>query len=80
LWQYSFEHWGRVRADRYIARIEARFRDIANNPRLGRPAAGTREGQFKLLVEAHVILYRVDGEQISIVRVLHQRMDPSRNP
>jgi len=28
---------------------------------------------------SHVIFYRIDGDIVRIVRVLHQRMDPSRH-
>ena len=78
IWSFSFSHWGKAQADRYLGSIEARFAAIAENPKMGRPYGKRRSGHFKALVGSHAVIYQVSSEEIVIVRVLHQRMKTPR--
>jgi toxin ParE1/3/4 len=76
IWTYSVERWGVERAHRYLGGIHAVIEKAAENPRLGRPS---HSNYFKILAGSHVVIYRVLGEEIGIVRVLHQTTDIPRH-
>ena len=81
LWSYSCEKWGEVQADRYLDEIEAALIVLARNPQLGKSIDDVRAGYRCLPVNKHSIYYRIKGNLIDVVRVLHQRMDiPHRLP
>ena len=58
-------------ADSLVAGIEARFRVLADSPRLGRARDDIAVGFRYFPVGSYLILYRIQPEGIGIVRVLH---------
>ncbi len=52
---------------------------LISDPRRGRPCDEIRAGYAKFSVGAHILFYRLAGERIEIVRILHQRMDFDRH-
>jgi toxin ParE1/3/4 len=58
-------------ADRLVAGIEARFRILADSPRMGRARDDLAPGFRYFPVENYLILYRMEADGIGIVRVLH---------
>jgi toxin ParE1/3/4 len=56
---------------RLIAEIEARARLLTVTPSMGRPSA--REGVRELVIDDHVLPYRVKGSVVQILRVWHGR-------
>ncbi len=76
IWLYSFEIWGEAQADRYLEQIEAGIRRLVENPRLGKPRENIRAGYRSIQINRHVAYYRMEGQRIEIVRVLHESMDP----
>lgn len=73
---YTFETWGEEQTYRYIDDLEACFRRLARSPGIGRSGEDIRPGYRRLEHQKHVIFYRIDGEGVLIIRVLHQRMLP----
>lgn len=73
---YTFETWGEEQTYRYIGDLEACLKRLAHSPGLGRPCEDIRSGYRRLEHQKHVIFYRVDGEGVFIIRILHQRMLP----
>ena len=72
---YSAEQWGGARRDRYMHAINKRLAELLRHPELG-PARDDLGAGFRcLLVGRHAIFYRLEGEDIVVQRVLHQRMD-----
>ena len=76
IWDYSFEQWGVKQADRYLDDLEAGILNLSDNPEIGNNYA-YRENYRKLLVNHHIVFYRLSKETIHIVRVLHQSMEPN---
>ena len=85
----SLARWGEAGRARYAALIAAALREIARAPHAGatRNRSDLADGLRSLHIRharhantvkspAHVIFYRV-GAAIEIVRVLHERMEPS---
>lgn len=68
----------RGQADRYVITIVGVGQGLAT----GREAGAVREGYATYRTGSHVVFFRrVDdgGADIEIVRILHERMDPSRH-
>ena len=86
----SLERWGEAGRARYAALLAAALRAIARDPKGSatreRPEllAGVRSlhirharGAGSVKDPVHVIFYRESDELIDIVRVLHERMEPT---
>jgi toxin ParE1/3/4 len=71
---YTVRVYGDAQARRYIAGLRARMSVVAENPRIGRIYRGAEPETWRATYGQHFIYYRVEGEVLVIVRVLHQRM------
>ncbi len=64
-----------ARADRLVDAITERFYLLSLHPRIGRTRDDLRPGLRSFAVVGYVILYRIEGEDVVIVHVLHGRQD-----
>lgn len=79
IYDHSVDRWGRQRADRYVRDLVAAAKGLARGTRIGRSIDEVVEGVWKLRCGSHLLFYREDGEAITVIRILHHRMDwPSR--
>ena len=76
---YTIEAFGIEQARRYRDDLEACFRTLAGNPRLGRSAEALASGLRRFEQRAHAVFYAEDEDGILIVRILHARMDAPRH-
>lgn len=77
VWLGSAERWGVDQADAYIRAIESRLQHACDYPE-SYPAFEGSRGRFRKAISgSHMVFYRLDGDVIDVVRVLHNRMDPS---
>ncbi len=72
---YSDTRWGKAQAQRYLDAIADSFDQIAQMPLAGSDQAEVSPGLRKWRSGSHNIFYRVRGNIVLIVRVLHARMD-----
>jgi len=79
IWQYSFKKWGVDKAVDYLLHLDARIQGLTDNPQLGKSCERIRRGYRSLQVNRHVVYYRLQGQTIDIVRVLHERMKPEKH-
>ena len=75
IWSYSLERWGPLTAAKYLDRIA----DIAEDLAAGR-LTGTKENQIRAgfrrqVVASHALWFKVDVDDLIVMRVLHQRRD-----
>lgn len=75
IWRYSFEIWGEAQADSYYDALVQGMDLLARNPDIGTACDDIREGYRRFKIERHVVFYKVTSEILTIVRVLHERMD-----
>ena len=75
IWNYSAENWGADRADKYIRDLIGALERIASGKRRGRACDELRPGYFRYPYESHVVFYKLNGKNVDVIRVLHQRMD-----
>jgi toxin ParE1/3/4 len=75
---YTVEQWGEDQADTYLAALNKCFETLRDHPRIGVTRDDLRPGLRSFAVEQHLILYRIGGEAIYVLRVVHGRQDLSR--
>ena len=81
IWRYTLDNWSREQANNYVNGLMNACKNVADNPQgLGRPYAHIREGYWKYQWSSHVIFFKIDNDStISVVRILHERMDFDRH-
>ncbi len=72
---YTIETFGVDQARRYRDDLETCFRNLAENPRLGRSSERLAPGLRRFEHRSHAVFYKQDEDGILIVRILHGRMD-----
>ncbi|MBU1188050.1 MAG: type II toxin-antitoxin system RelE/ParE family toxin [Gammaproteobacteria bacterium] len=70
---YTIEQFGIEQARDYRDHLKVCFQQLADNPRIGRPAEQLSAGLRRFEYRSHIIFYQADGSDILIVRVLHYR-------
>ena len=78
IYYYGLIQWGAAQADRYHEELTNAMDQLADNPKLGKAIDAVRSGYRALRVNRHTIYYRIEGHDIRIMRVRHERMDPDR--
>jgi len=73
---YTVSQFGTEQADRYLLNIEEAFTILLNHPKAGKPADDIRKDYRMLGIASHIIYYRLNGEFLDIVAILHQKMNP----
>lgn len=79
IWNYSYENWGEVQADRYLDTIEIAVKKIIDVPDHGEQRNWLRQGYWSLRVEHHIVFYTFTDKEVRIRRVLHEVMDVKRH-
>ncbi len=76
IWDYTFEVWSEVQADKYYHYLLDCFQNLADNPMLGRPYSDVTDYLLGYRATQHIIFFRkISQNTIEIIRVLHARMD-----
>ena len=78
IWTFGAIEWSMSRADAYFGMLMAAIGRLGDHPLMAPPAAGLGPGYRRLVVRAHVVFYRVEGDVVEVVRVLHQSRDAGR--
>ncbi len=76
--RYTQTTWGAEQRKEYLLRLDQSFHLIAKNTGIGRNCDHIREGYFSYPVGKHLVFYRIEGEAVTIGRILHQSMDVDR--
>lgn len=79
IYKTGVRDFGYSNADSYLAGLYKRFDLIAENPQVGRPAVALNKRFRRYEYQSHVIFYTVKAKSVFIVRILHERMDPSQH-
>ena len=79
IWDYTVRHWGDAQAERYTRGIQAACEALSNGTLVSRSADDIRAGYRKAAVGSHVMFFRVQGDVVEIIRILHQSMDVERH-
>jgi toxin ParE1/3/4 len=74
---YTREHWGVDQRHRYGSQLRKAMRSLVNHPGLGRARDEVNPGCRSLLIERHVVYYRIAEDEIVVGRILHSSQDPT---
>jgi toxin ParE1/3/4 len=78
--RYAQRKWGKEQRNQYLTQLDQAFYTLAKNLLIGRSCDHIREGYGTYSIGKHIIFYRqYDSDTISIVRILHQRIDVERH-
>lgn len=73
--RYTQRHWGREQRLKYLALLDACFTELAANPNSGKDSSAIRSGYRCYPAGSHLVFYRLAGNRIEIIRILHQSME-----
>ncbi|GAA1086876.1 type II toxin-antitoxin system RelE/ParE family toxin [Tsukamurella spumae] len=79
IWDFTEERWDLGQAETYLSEIRAALERIAAEPSRGRRCDEVRDGYRRYGIGSHLIYYRERDHGVDVIRILHQRMDPSRH-
>ena len=79
IWDYTAKRWGVDQAEFYTRQIGRHVEAVAAQPMMGRACSDVRAGYYKYPSGSHVLFYRLVGDDVDIVRILHERMDFERH-
>jgi len=75
IWRYTAENWSIAQADRYLDDLIRLFDTIAAMPTLAREHAEFTPPVRIHRHDGHLIIYRSDASQVTILRLLGGRQD-----
>jgi len=75
IWLYSYETWSENQANRYIEILEDTFVRLSYMPEQARELLDFAPPVRIFPSAKHIIIYRISGEAIVIIRVLGARQD-----
>jgi len=78
IWDYTAAAWGVDQAESYVQTLARDMERLRHYPQLGRVHPSRHAAFRKLPSGHHIIFYIVVHSAVEVVRVLHERMDASR--
>ena len=79
IWEFIADH-DEIAADRYIDHLRDRALVLLHFPELGRARNEIHLNLRSLLARNHLLFYKIEGEEVQILRILHGSMDlPSQS-
>lgn len=78
IWDFTRERWDAHQAEMYITEIHEAIERVASDPGRGRRCDEVRDGYRRYAVGSHLVFFVENGCAIDVIRILHQRMDPTR--
>lgn len=79
IWDFTQERWDVRQAETYVTEVRAAIERIAVDPERGRRCDDIRSGYRRYMIGSHLIFYVERDDGADVIRILHQRMDPSRH-
>ncbi|VAX04182.1 hypothetical protein MNBD_GAMMA19-470 [hydrothermal vent metagenome] len=76
---YTLQQWGTLQAKTYLDQLETHAQLLANNPDAGVERENISENLLSFPYKNHILYYLKQNHGITIVRVLHERMDPIKH-
>jgi len=78
--RYTTLQFGAGQRQVYQGKLMDCFRNLSDNPELGKKADEVKAGLRMLVCQSHVIFYKLDdADNVLIARVMHSRADPHRH-
>ena len=76
IWNYTYSKWSEDQADKYYQMLQDTFKQIADNPGLGKDYSIVIDKLLGFRAGRHIVFYRsIEGDKIEVLRILHEQMD-----
>ncbi|MGV8937495.1 MAG: type II toxin-antitoxin system RelE/ParE family toxin [Allorhizobium sp.] len=75
IYDFTADTWGVAQAERYVWQIRQACNALIRAEQRGRRIDRVRPGYFSLQSGSHFIIYKHGGASLTVVRILHQRMN-----
>ncbi|MBO9126014.1 MULTISPECIES: type II toxin-antitoxin system RelE/ParE family toxin [unclassified Rhizobium] len=75
IWLYTFQTWSKEQADSYYRGLVGCFPELASGAKRGRFSDSVRPGYRAFAYQSHFIVYKETDRLVTIIRVLHRRMN-----
>lgn len=79
IWDFTVGRWDADQAETYVLEIQSAIERIAEQPDRGRPVDEIRAGYRRYAIGSHLIFFVESHDGVNVIRILHQRMDPTRH-
>lgn len=79
IWDFTEERWDMGQAEKYSGEIRAAIERVAADPGRGRACDELRKGYRRYSIGSHLVFYVETPDSVDVIRILHQRMDPTRH-
>lgn len=79
IWDYTLSEWGIDQAEKYVRELSAVMQAHACDSSTSADISDVRKGYRKIRSGSHVIFFKLTGEGIDVVRILHKCMDFERH-
>lgn len=79
IWDFTEERWGSAQADTYVHELYAAAERVTETPARGIRVDHIRPGYRRYSIGSHLLFCAILDGEVTIVRILHQRMDPTRH-
>ncbi|GAA2948904.1 type II toxin-antitoxin system RelE/ParE family toxin [Microbacterium luteolum] len=79
IWDFTAERWDAQQAETYVLEIRSAIERIADQPERGRAVPEIRTGYRRYAIGSHLIFFVTSAAGVDVIRILHQRMDPTRH-
>jgi len=76
--EYTLQTWDEEQSDAYAADLDAGIATLASYPNLGSEVSPKQPGLRRFKVREHLILYRVESDELIVLRVVHPRTNLAR--
>lgn len=77
--EYTLENWGQSQAVKYVDGLEALLGNLAFTPSLGLSQDGIFKDLLSFPYVSHVVYYMKNPNGVTVIRILHKRMDTKRH-
>lgn len=76
IYEYTLIHCGESKADEYLDGLEDVFNLLAHSPKIGSECSEYLPNTGRHYHRKHVIYYQTLSNNVFIIRILHQQMEP----
>jgi toxin ParE1/3/4 len=75
IYQYGLRQWRHAQSDSFLSAIKEQFWSLTAQPLIGIERPELLPHTRSLSMQSHTLFYRVDANQVKIIRGLHGRQD-----
>ncbi|MCD6030297.1 MAG: parE1 [Thermomicrobiales bacterium] len=76
---FTWQRWGEEQRDRYEVALDRAIAALGDFPEVGSSVSRLFPGCRARHVGRHILYYRILDDSIEVVRILHERTDPTRH-